>query len=265
MFLRKLRHTALLVLCALLAAACAPTSSLPAREASAPGSSQGGQAPLLVQEALRARRHSVPAVLLYQLPELPNGCEATSLAMLLESYGIAASKTELAYQYLPRAEFYEENGAVYGPAPEEAYAGDPTAQGYYCYAQPLCKAADLYLEHAGETLRALDLTGTGPAGLERLLCEGRPVIVWGTLQFEPPRQSTTHSWLLTGTGEEYIPYSNLHCMLLYGYDEEFYYLCDPLYGYQAVEKAKFVAIYGQMGRRAMALDAPSAMPARMAE
>lgn len=239
MFLRKLRHTALLVLCALLAAACAPTSSLPAREASAPGSSQGGQAPLLVQESLRARRHSVPAVLLYQLPELPNGCEATSLAMLLESYGIAASKTELAYQYLPRAEFYEENGAVYGPAPEEAYAG--------------------------ETLRALDLTGTGPAGLERLLCEGRPVIVWGTLQFEPPRQSTTHSWLLTGTGEEYIPYSNLHCMLLYGYDEEFYYLCDPLYGYQAVEKAKFVAIYGQMGRRAMALDAPSAMPARMAE
>lgn len=133
------------------------------------------------------------------------------------------------------------------------------------YAQPLCKAADLYLEQAGETLRALDLTGTDPAGLERLLCEGRPVIVWGTLQFEPPRQSTTHSWLLTGTGEEYIPYSNLHCMLLYGYDEEFYYLCDPLYGYQAVEKAKFAAIYGQMGRRAMALDAPSAMPARMAE
>lgn len=164
MLLRKLRHTALLALCALLAAACAPASSLLAREASAPGSSQGGQAPLLVQEALRARRHSVPAVLLYQLPELPNGCEATSLAMLLESYGIAASKAELAYQYLPRAEFYEENGVVYGPAPEEAYAGDPAAQGYYCYAQPLCKAADLYLEQAGETLRALDLTGTDPAG-----------------------------------------------------------------------------------------------------
>ena len=185
--------------------------------------------------------------------------------MLLESYGIAAGKAELAYQYLPRAEFYEENGAVYGPAPEEAYAGDPAAQGYYCYAQPLCKAANLYLEQAGETLRALDLTGTSLAGLERLLCEGRPVIVWGTLQFEPPRQSTTHSWLLTGTGEEYIPYSNLHCMLLYGYDEEFYYLCDPLYGYQAVEKARFAAIYGQMGRRAMALDAPAAVPARMAE
>lgn len=265
MLLRKLRHTALLVLCALLAAACAPAPSLPTRAAAAPDGSQGGQAPLLVLEALRAYRHSVPTVLLYQLPELPNGCEATSLAMLLESYGIAAGKAELAYQYLPRAEFYEENGAVYGPAPEEAYAGDPAAQGYYCYAQPLCKAANLYLEQAGETLRALDLTGTSPAGLERLLCEGRPVIVWGTLQFEPPRQSTTHSWLLTGTGEEYIPYSNLHCMLLYGYDEEFFYLCDPLYGYQAVEKARFAAIYGQMGRRAMALDAPAAVPARMAE
>lgn len=70
---------------------------------------------------------------------------------------------------------------------------------------------------------------------------------------------------LPETGEVYIPYSNLHCMLLYGYDEDYYYLCDPLYGYQMVEKARFSSIYEQMGRRAMTLDGPAAIPARNAE
>ena len=214
----KLRHTAQLIVCAALAACAAAPA--PVARACAAGARQGGaqseEVPLLIMESLRARRQSVPAVLLYQLPELLNGCEATSLAMLLQSYGIAADKMELAYQYLPRAEFYEEDGVVYGPAPDDAYAGDPAAQGYYCYAQPVCTAANLYLQQAGQTLRAQDLTGTTPAGLKLLLCEGRPVVVWGTLQVETPQFSATHSWFLEETGEEYIPYSNLHCMLLYG-------------------------------------------------
>lgn len=261
----KLRHTAQLIVCAALAACAAAPA--PVARACAAGARQGGaqseEVPLLIMESLRARRQSVPAVLLYQLPELLNGCEATSLAMLLKSYGIAADKMELAYQHLPRAEFYEEDGVVYGPAPDDAYAGDPAAQRYYCYAQPVCTAANLYLQQAGQTLRAQDLTGTTPAGLKLLLCEGRPVVVWGTLQFETPQFSATHSWFLEETGEEYIPYSNLHCMLLYGYDEDFYYLCDPLYGYQAVEKVQFASVYEQMECRAVALDAPAAVPARM--
>lgn len=125
------------------------------RPAHGRGGAQSEEVPLLIMESLRARRQSVPAVLLYQLPELLNGCEATSLAMLLKSYGIAADKMELAYQYLPRAEFYEEDGVVYGPAPDDAYAGDPAAQRYYCYAQPVCTAANLYLQQAGaDTSRA---------------------------------------------------------------------------------------------------------------
>lgn len=80
----KLRHTAQLIVCAALAACAAAPA--PVARACAAGARQGGaqseEVPLLIMESLRARRQSVPAVLLYQLPELLNGCEATSLAML---------------------------------------------------------------------------------------------------------------------------------------------------------------------------------------
>lgn len=264
MVVRKFCRVLQLALCTGLAAACAvqPGPLYTAVQAAAPAV---GGTPLAVIRHLRARSQSVPAVLLYQLPEMANGCEATSLTMLLQSYGFAADKLQIAYEYVPREEFYEQDGEVYGPAPDDAYAGDPVAYGYYCFAQPLCQAADAFLRDAGETLRAQDLTGISTVGLEQVLCDGRPVVVWGTLLFETPQYSTTYSWRLPETGEVYIPYSNLHCMLLYGYDEDYYYLCDPLYGYQMVEKARFSAIYEQMGRRAMTLDGPVAIPARNAE
>ena len=259
---RKFCRALQLALCTVLAAACAVQQPCELYTASTPAV---GGTPLAVMAQLRARSQSVPAVLIYQLPEMINGCEATSLTMLLQSYGFEADKLQIAYEYMPREDFCEQDGKTYGPAPDDAYAGDPAGQGYYCYAGPLCEAADAFLRDAGEALRAQDLTGISTVGLEHVLCEGRPVVVWGTLLFETPQYSTTHFWYLTGTDEAYTPYSNLHCMLLYGYDEDYYYLCDPLYGYQMVEKARFTAIYEQMGRRAMTLDAPAAVPARNAE
>lgn len=66
----KLRHTAQLIVCAALATCAAAPA--PVARACAAGARQGGvqseEVPLLIMESLRARRQSVPAVLLYQLP-----------------------------------------------------------------------------------------------------------------------------------------------------------------------------------------------------
>ena len=46
----------------------------------------------------------LPVPLILQNPELPNGCEITSLCMLLRYLGFDADKCLLADNYLPRTE-----------------------------------------------------------------------------------------------------------------------------------------------------------------
>lgn len=59
----------------------------------------------------------VPQVL--QNPELPNGCEITSLCEVLRYWGFAADKCDLADHYLPRSARW------YGADPDRVYMGDP--------------------------------------------------------------------------------------------------------------------------------------------
>lgn len=66
------------------------------------------------------------------------------------------------------------------------------------------------------------------------------------------------TWTIAETGVEYVPYENLHCMVLYGYDEEFYYVCDPLFGLQTVSRLTFKEQFGALGNRAVILSASRA-------
>ena len=69
----------------------------------------------------------LPVRAVLQNPGLPNGCEATSLAALLNYMGVAANKLDLAYAYIPRGDLTDTAGGRIGPDPERAYAGDPSA------------------------------------------------------------------------------------------------------------------------------------------
>ncbi len=194
---------------------------------------------------------SVQAVL--QDPELPNGCEATSLATLLQYKGFAANKLDLAYAYIPREDFTESSDGRLGPSPEHAYAGDPaTGRGFYCFAAPLAQGANRYLQEQGSSLQAVDITGVTVEGLKQYLHAGEPVAVWVTLDLSAPRTGS-FSWTLRETGEEYIPYVNLHCVVLTGWGRGVCEIMDPLRGCRTVDQQAFIDCFVQMGSRALVI------------
>ena len=182
-----------------------------------------------------------------QNPELPNGCEATSLAIVLNYFGVDAGKTDLALNYIPRMDF--QNG---GGHPEYVYMGDPsTANGFYCYPRPVVIAATMYLEDHPALLRAYLATGSTEDDLVAFLDEGLPVMVWKTTDNQPPALRGDLAWTLLGTDRVYTPYGNLHVAVLRGYDEDNFYLCDPLGITESMARADFMANYTAMGSRAV--------------
>lgn len=189
-----------------------------------------------------------------QNPALPNGCEAASLATLLRYAGVEADAVELAMEWIPRQEFSYSGPDRFGPDPDEAYAGDPTSAsgGWYCFAGPVVEGANGYLEAIGSSLRAKDLTGAAFAELEKRLAKGQPVAVWFTQDYQDPRMNESFTWTLP-SGERYVPYGNLHCLVLAGVEGGDCLLADPLSGSTRVDKDAFERIYTAMGSRALAV------------
>jgi uncharacterized protein YvpB len=185
-----------------------------------------------------------------QLPQLPNGCEAASLAIVLNYMGYPADKLDIAYNYIPLQEFTVAEGAYLGGNPEYVYAGNPGGNGYYCYARPVAMAANQYLYNLGAPYRALDCSGLSEDGLVALLAAGIPVIVWKTIDHAAPRRREALAWKLPATGEVYVPFVNLHVVVLTGYDTENFYFCDPLEQAPTLPRGLFMDLFTQMGSRA---------------
>ena len=189
-----------------------------------------------------------------QQPALPNGCEAASLATLLEYNGYSVDLVSLGVDYLPRQSFTYSGPYRYGPDPEQVYAGDPASSsgGWYCFEGPIIEAANAWLRDQGSELRAESETGADLDRLEQLLRQGTPVAVWFTQDYEQPRFNTSFTWTLPD-GSTYTPYGNLHCVVLTGMDETQCYLADPMQGDSVIERDRFERIYTDMGSRAVVL------------
>ena len=194
----------------------------------------------------------VPQIL--QNPELPNGCEITSLCMLLRFWGYDADKCVLADRYLPRTETW------WGTDPDLAYMGNPhleddsPACGYYCFAGPIVAAATAYLadQEGSMRIRPADLTGAGEEELIACLQQGCPFLFWASLHFDDICFDPCGAYPLPG-GREHRVFHQLHCMVCCGVDEELFYLSDPLNFNTRVPRPQFMKIYRQLGSRAVTL------------
>lgn len=192
-------------------------------------------------EGLSERYVKLDVKFLSQKPELPSGCEITSLTTVLNFYGFNVSKTEMADNYLPKSDTSKDFWKV--------FVGDPRYNtGFGCYAQPITEAANKYLSEQGSSLRAYDYSDTP---FEQLLFEvqsGRPVIIWATLNMAKPYY--TYKWTLPD-GSERRWITPEHCLVLIGYDlnKGMAIISDPMrniveYDLDTV-KARYTALHSQ--------------------
>ena len=173
-----------------------------------------------------------------QLPELPAGCEAVSLTMVLNYMGFNVDKFTVVDEYLPMGEIGETD-------PSEAFVGNPYDRlaAYGCYAPVIVKTANSYFADNEYGYVAVDISGEDIETIARdyVYRYGRPAIVWASRYMEEIYQG--RKWVVNGK-EIYWRHNN-HCMALTGWDSENYIVADPLSGTASYPKELFEIRYEQ--------------------
>ncbi|MEH7379535.1 C39 family peptidase [Bacillus sp. JJ1533] len=192
----------------------------------------------------------IPVEKVLQLPELPNGCEITSLTSILNFHGYHVSKLDMADNYLPKEPFKTINNVLYGPDPHKAYAGNPRQwSGFFTYAPPIVQAAQSYLDEVGTELEPVDLSGSSREEIMMELEEGNPIVVWVTLDLS--KKKVNYSWNIHDTNTKFNAPTNLHSVVLNGYVGDKVHVMDPLQGQIIYDADAFFASYEDLGSHAM--------------
>lgn len=170
-----------------------------------------------------------------QNPELPNGCEITSLTIVMNYEGYPCDKLDMSDNYLPKADSLSAD-------PDEYYLREPRNNGFYCFAGPIVKAVNNFNEDKGTNAIATDLTGSDVSLLYDYVRKGHPLVVWGTLYWNTPYKYESGL------------YSNLHCMVLSGFTDDTVTITDPIYGVTVISRSRFERVWEAMGSRAVLVE-----------
>ncbi len=191
-----------------------------------------------------------------QLPQLPTGCEAVSLTILLNHLGYKVDKMVIAEKYLPKQAFYMKNGVLYGANVVNTFAGDPTTSySYGCFAPCIVTTANNYLKSHGSDMEARDISGEHLEQLfEKYIDKGQPVLIWITSnKLSEPYKA--EQWV-TADGKKVQWQRYEHCVVLTGYDrgKNLVYVSDPLVGNTSYDYDKLALRYEQMGCQAVSIE-----------
>jgi uncharacterized protein YvpB len=182
-----------------------------------------------------------------QMPELPRGCEVTSLTMLLNQAGVKVDKMTLAKQ-IKKVPFHD--GAYIGN-PNDGFVGDIyniNDSGLGVYHGPVADLARTYLGSKVD-----DVTNQDWSAVEQKLNEGHAVwvIINSTFKKLPDNDPYWYNWN-TREGKLRVTYKE-HSVLVTGYGPDTVFANDPLSGKQneQLNKADFIAAWKQMGSQAI--------------
>ncbi len=190
---------------------------------------------------------------IYQLPELPTGCEITSLTMVLNYFGVDIDKETLAESYLEKDSFYNNgDGITRGPDYRYVFAGSPDDEhSFGCFPPCIVNAADACLSDYGFDLHAKDVSGSSFYSLFDYINEDRPVVLWMTMDLKRPKRQV--SWNIMDTDEEVTWPSNEHCVVLsaYNYYENTVTIYDPMRGITDLSMENVRKRYDDIGQHAV--------------
>lgn len=167
-------------------------------------------------------KYMLPVRSVLQNPELPTGCEVTSLSIVLNYLGYDADKETLAHNYLTKGKAGTVNAW-------QAFIGEPASKsGYGCYSTVLKQCAERYLTEHNSPYMAYNVTGSDFLTLLHEVESGSPVIIWATINMVAPNY--TEEWYIDG--DMYSWLANEHCVVLTGFDmtQGICYVSDPLKG-----------------------------------
>jgi len=193
-----------------------------------------------------------------QRPELPTGCEVTALCETLNYLGFDIDKVTLADEFMPM-----DNSGIY--TMRQAYIGDPKSEeGFGCYSPVIVQTADDYFMSVKSPCYAVDLTGRSLKELLYQVAQGRPVIVWSTIDMVVT--APNYRWT-TNDGEEMWFNDFQHCVVIYGYDFEAgaVMVADPLAGNVCRNMESFKNAYEILGNQAVVICGDSKTVGKLVE
>ena len=199
-------------------------------------------------EELKEIQIDVP--LINQNPELPRGCEVTSLTMIMQHAGINIDKMTLAAEVRKDTTPYQKkDGKTISGNPYDGFVGDMyniKNFGYGVYHGPIVEIAKKYSPN-----NTMDLTGLEFEDILSILQKGNPIWVITNFTYNTLDDSQFEIWH-TPTGIVKITY-RLHSVVLTGFDKDNVYINDPLSSSKnkRVNRENFKKAWEQMGNQAV--------------
>lgn len=172
-----------------------------------------------------------------QKKRYPTGCEPVSAVMAMKYLGSSVSYEKYIAKYLKKGKYPTKTN------PNKAFMGNPKSKSAWgCYQTPIINAT----KKATKKVKAKKSYEKSVDALAQKYIDcSKPVIIWGTVNMAPVKRTIK---LRCGV---YWKSAN-HCLLLTGYDSEYYYFNDPLrskntrYSKSTVEK-----IFAKKDKRAV--------------
>ena len=186
----------------------------------------------------------VPLINQMTKPMLYNGCEVTSMAMILQYHGVKVTKNDLA-ENIRTVPLTYTNGLKGNP--NVGFVGNMAkGPGLGVYNGPML---DLAKKYVGD--RAVNLTNSPFTDVLKKVSQGLPVWIITTSRFAPV--SVFETWN-TPQGKIQITFSE-HSVAITGYDDKYIYVNDP-YGVKnrKCDRENFIKAWEQMGSQAIVIE-----------